>query len=569
MLSKVAVVATAGFASFSADAAVLQLRGANATATGMDKKIPSKGVYESGYNEYGPNVLHKSVETHTDDWLNEQYIGAHAAEEHEDMDDYTARICEKDTAGEHTYAAKNDETEFCTLFLASRGGSFLSHFKSVTRRVIDPKWDEASVQDGSHYAADFAKDDRPNVTGIKPNVQFDYAKAKPSKPKEGPKEGTPPWYKQQCDLVNDQCKMLTDHRLRIAKLDLAHFENDYLRQKRILDSREAHHSDQKADVAAQKKEVARVKALVKKAHITVKADEHCPPELEAAEADLVRLEGIPNHVPADIESECKAQQRVLDAQECVERLREAEAVLAEHQQDLSGEKGDLSGQKKDVAPAAAKLPPQEQRVEDALKAWNIAKARPLSGSIAGIKSTCQAQRDELIAHAGLDLDALRAYWLKQKSILKGKEAQHNEEKGDVVDQKTDVAAQAAQVVQAKKDVEEKAHCPPELEAAEDQLAGLKAIANKKPADIDAECKAENRVLVAKKCVDELRAAEAILEGEHNEHSVERSQLEGEKADVHEAKAALPPQEQKVADARAALDAAMLLIRSLESCRVDK
>ena len=64
---------------------------------------------------------------------------------------------------------------------------------------------------------------------------------------------------------------------------------------------------QKADVAAQKKEVARVKALVKKAHITVKADEHCPPELEAAEADLVRLEGIPNHVPADIESECKVQ----------------------------------------------------------------------------------------------------------------------------------------------------------------------------------------------------------------------------------------------------------------------
>jgi len=576
MLSKLVVVAAAA----SANGLFLRrdmnaTNGSNASAPegGMDKKIPKQGVYESGYNEYGKEVLHKDISTHTDDWLNERYIGAHPAEEEEDMDTYTARICAKDTHVDGTYAAKNQNTEFCRLFLAGRQGLFLAQYAAGVRSV-DPNLvegmkvgDAGAVQDSKKYESDYVKDDRPNMTGKDTNVVFSYAKANSGgSSSAGPAEGTAPWYTQQCIKINDQCKVIKDHRLRIAELDRAHFESDYIRQKRILDNREANHLDQKADVAAQKEEVARAKAEVAAAKVTVKDHAHCPPELEAAKAALATLEATPNSVPADIDAECKAQQRVLDAQQCVEIFRAAEAVLAENQADLADDETSLHGEKKDVNPAAVKLPPQEQRVADALAAWNAIKAIPLSGSVAGIDSTCQDERNKIIAHAGIDLDALRAYWLKQKAILKGKQEDHNDEKGDVVDQKTDVTSAKAVVAKARDDVEDKAHCPPELESAEDQLAGLRAIANKSPADIDAECKAENRVLKAQKCVDELRAAEAILEHEKDDHDAEKTQLANEKTDVTVSKAALPPQDTKVAVARAALDAAMALMQALEKCR---
>jgi hypothetical protein len=580
MLSKVAIVA-AGFASVDGH---ISLRGA--PATGMNKTLPKEGLYVSGYNEYEKKVIHKNVHTHTDDWLDEPYQGAHPANGHEDMDEYTARICGKDTQGDHTYAAKNQETEFCKLFLAGQKGLFLAQM------VKDPRWDETKIQDAGAYQDDFVKDDRPNVTGEKPNVPFTYAeKTEPKSvvsteaavvpPKKEPepdfhgvvtspavtaKEGTPAFYEQKCDKLNAQCKMLKDHRLRIAKLDIQHFENDYIRQKRILDARNQHHMDQKADVAAQKKEVAQVRRLVKAAQVTVNSKKHCPPELEAAQADLASLEAKPNHVPEDIELECSAQQRVLVAQKCVEELREAEAVLAEHQDDHNAEKNELHEERKHVSPAAKKLPPQEQRVQDALEAWNRAKAKPLSGSIAGIESTCQAERDDLISSVGVDLDALRRALARQKALLGDKEQHHAQQKEHVVAQKVDVATTQAQVEKAKTDVEDKAHCPPELEAAQDALAKLRAIPNKTPSDIDAECKAEQRVLDAQKCVDELRTAEAILENHRDNHSAEKSQLADEHADVHQAKAALPPQEQKVADAQAALDAAMALMRALRRCQ---
>merc|ERR1719313_3229633 len=105
---------------------------------------------------------------------------------------------------------------------------------------------------------------------------------------------------------------------------------------------------------------------VKDAKEAVEENAHCPPDLKEAREKLAELEAIPNETPEDIEEECAARKRVLRLEACVEILREAEEVLHEEKEDYSGEKTQLGHEHGEAADAADALPPQEQRVADAL-----------------------------------------------------------------------------------------------------------------------------------------------------------------------------------------------------------
>lgn len=427
-------------------------------------------------------------------------------------------------------------------------------------RNKDPTWDKKEVQNAGEYESDFVKDDREVDPGTKPNVVHSHAAATTVTGRESNlyEKGTAPWFKHKCQEINDRCKIAKDNRLNMAKQDLEHFADDCARQKKILADMKDHHDDQKADVHAQKKDTAAAKEEVEDAKVKVQELAHCPPDLEAAKAELARLKGLPNHTPADIEAECDAEKVIVEKQKCVDELRKAEAVLAAEKADHAGEKADLATEKEHVAPAEEPIPMQEKKVAQVCAALDNAKLKPIEGSVLGIESTCQAERDELMSQNTVNPDDLYQIYLHQKRVLEGKEEAHNDEKGDVVEQKAAVAKKEMGVNQAKVAVSQNEHCPPELAAAKKELSGLRAIANKVPADIDAECKAENVVLEKQKCVDVLREAEAVLARKASEHQVEASELTNEKADVVASKAALPPQEQKTAAAKAAWLAAKAL-----------
>jgi hypothetical protein len=371
----------------------------------------------------------------------------------------------------------------------------------------------------------------------------------------GPAKHSAEWYIQKCEEINGHCKFLADHRINAARADRQFMKDECLKQKRILADKKAAVSNEKAHVVAQTAEVADAKEDVKDATAVVKDYAHCPPELREAQADLARLEAIPNKKPADIDAECKAQQRVLDAQQCVDKLRKAEAVLQHKKGEHTEEKADLSHEKTHVAPAVAAVPPQKDEVIEACARWEDLKDRPLPASAAGILSTCRAEKDDLLAGLGADMKALDDECARQRWILGKKEDAHREEKAEHADQKVDVAASKAQVEKAEVDVRDHAHCPPELEEAQADLARLEAIPNKSPADIDAECEAHQRILKAQKCVDIFRAAEAVLAHRDSVHGNEKAALRSEAADASQAKAALPPQEAKVAEVCADFKAA--------------
>merc|ERR1719199_2263727 len=124
---------------------------------------------------------------------------------------------------------------------------------------------------------------------------------------------------------------------------------------------------------------------------------------------------------------------------------------------------------------------------------------------------------------------------------------HVDQKMDVVQQEKAVAEAKDAVKKADAVVAESAHCPPELEVAKTELARLQAIANKKPADIDAECEVEKKVVELEKCVDRLRAAEKVLASKTVDHSGEKADLSDEKQDVAPAAQPIPAQEKVVAD----------------------
>jgi len=359
---------------------------------------------------------------------------------------------------------------------------------------------------------------------------------------DGPALHSAAWYKQRCEEINEHCQFLSDHRLNAAKEDRQFLKDECEKQKRILADKKDTHSSEKTHVSAEEKQVAAAKMKVSEAKEVVDTYAQCPPELASAKTELARLQAIHNKVTADIDAECKIEKVVHEKEKCVDKLRAAEKVLAEHEGDHIMEKSDLNHEKTHVQPAADAVPPQEEKVIEVCARWQDL----INPSTDGIQATCKSQRDGLMGGLDSDLAALDDECARQKRKLDRKEDLHMDEKAEHAAQEEDVAASRIQVQKAEVAVKENAHCPPELAEAKGDLARLEAIPNKSPADIDAECDLHQRILEAQQCVDVLRAAEAVLSHKDGVHSGEKSELHNEAADVSQAKAALPPQEAVVA-----------------------
>eukprot|EP00929_Paragymnodinium_shiwhaense_P119704 TRINITY_DN9159_c0_g1_i1.p1 TRINITY_DN9159_c0_g1~~TRINITY_DN9159_c0_g1_i1.p1 ORF type:complete len:454 (-),score=197.29 TRINITY_DN9159_c0_g1_i1:215-1576(-) len=374
-----------------------------------------------------------------------------------------------------------------------------------------------------------------------------------------------PDFAAQCKELHKQCEEDEQSANDDYNRNLKALEEEYLRQKRILENKEDDHKDEVGEMKKQKAVVADEKMDVEKAHKVVKENDHCPPELEEAERELSKQLSIPNDSDEKIDDECRAKKVVMEKKACVEELRKAQRVLAEEAGEHSDEKGELKDEKADVHAAAAALPPQEKRVADALAAWEAAKKRG-PPSAADATESCNADMDHLKMQSDQLTRDLEAEYLRQKRILADKEDAHSDEKADVADQKDRVAEEKRHAEDAHEVVKESSHCPPKLEEAKDELARQEAIPNYTPKDVAAECAATKEVLKWQKCVDALRDAEMRLAIEKDEHGDEKDALAGEKSEASAAKAALPPQEQRVADALAALEAARRARDALDACR---
>jgi len=355
-------------------------------------------------------------------------------------------------------------------------------------------------------------------------------------------------YDGLCAALDSDCKdrcaaLAAKHKAHVAEL-----KAECEKQTRILDGKEEDHADEKADRKEEDMDVATAnKAVAEKAH--------CRPELSAAKEDLGKEEAIPNDDSAAIDAECKAKKRVMEAEQCVEVLVRAEAVL-------SKENADHKEESHEEGQAASALPPQEERKRIACAAVNIPEPACDCGDL-------DAKKDALLKKADQYVADLLAEYLRQKKILEGKVDDHSDEKADVKQQEGVVGEEWSDVKNAKETVKDHAHCPPDLEKAKDELAkaqaeldNQRAIPDDTPTDIDAECEAKKAVLeaeaavrLAEQCVEKLRRAEAVLRSQEAEHSDEHSDLKGEERQEDSAAAALPPQEKIVCDLKAALDAA--------------
>jgi hypothetical protein len=171
-----------------------------------------------------------------------------------------------------------------------------------------------------------------------------------------------------------RCQSDKDALKRMAEGDASDLEAEYLRQKRILDNREANHKNEQSDVEKQDGVVAKEEMHVKEARIVVQENINAPEELKKARAELANLEGTPNVVPEDIDGECEAKKRILDAEERVEALWEANGVLSKEKGEHRDEKGELRLESKQEKAAAQKLPPQQTKVDCAKKALDEARA---------------------------------------------------------------------------------------------------------------------------------------------------------------------------------------------------
>lgn len=374
------------------------------------------------------------------------------------------------------------------------------------------------------------------------------------------------WYMDQCKAINDECaakqKAATDSYDR----DLSALEEEYKRQKRILEGKEEYHGEQVEDVSDQKKAVKKAKLKVKDAKVAVKENAHCPPDLEEARKKLAELEAIPNNTPEDVEQECAAKKKVLALEECVEILREAEEVLYAAKDDHSGEKSELGEEKDEAADAADAIPPQEKRVADALAAWEAAKRKgPPKAEASETSNTCDAQIDALKAAAEQDVADAEAEYKRQKAILGDNKDDHAEEKEEVAAQEDAVAKQKQEVKDAKAKVAENEHCPADLDAASSKLAALEAEPNETPEDVEEECRLRKEILKLEKCVEELRKAEAVLSKEHIEYGDEKDDLSEEHSEEAHAAAQVPPQEKRVKCAKEALDAARAALEAIQAC----
>jgi len=356
----------------------------------------------------------------------------------------------------------------------------------------------------------------------------------------------PAGYGDLCSAIDADCKAACDALAAKHNSNVDELKAECQRQKNILAGKEEDHADEKSDRKGEDMDVD-------SANKAVAAKAHCRPELHSAKENLAKEEAIPNDDSAAIDNECKARKRVMKAEQCVEELRRAEAVL-------SKERDEHSKEAKEEDQAASALPPQEERVRIA-----CAAAPPAPPCNCGD----QDKKDALLAQADQYIADLLAEYLRQKKILDNKEDDHAAEKADVDQQEQVVAGEWSDVKNAKETVKDHAHCPPDLEKAKAQLEAANAelskqqgIPNDTPKDIDAECEAQKAVLAAKEavriaeqCVEELRRAEAVLGSQKTEHGSEKSDLNSEESQENQAEAAVPPQAKIVCDLKAALDAA--------------
>jgi hypothetical protein len=171
-----------------------------------------------------------------------------------------------------------------------------------------------------------------------------------------------------------------------------------------------------------------------------------------------------------------------------------------------------------------------------------------------IDQACRREKAERLRQAQHDWDISDAEWRRQKRILADKEAEHESEVADVKQQEGVVATESKDVTVAKAAVAKKSHCPPELEEAREVLARMEAEPNQNNDDINDECKQRKKVMVLENCVEQLRKAEAVLAGEHEEHSTEKTDLANENSQADDAAQAVPPQEDNVDEAKEDLDA---------------
>jgi hypothetical protein len=350
-------------------------------------------------------------------------------------------------------------------------------------------------------------------------------------------------YGKLCADIDADCKAKCDALAAAHKANVDELKAECAKQTRILEGKEDDHADEKADRKEEDMDVSEAKkAVAEKAH--------CRPELFAAKEDLAGEEAIPNDASANIDAECKAKKRVMKAEQCVEVLERAEAVL-DKQKDQHSEES------KEEDQAASKVPPQEERKRIACAAVDGAAAAAPPCNCGG-----QGKKDALLSQADEYIESLLAEYLRQKKILEGKVDDHADEKADVDAQEKVVSAERKDVKEAKIVVARDAHCPPELEAAKAALAKQEAIPNETPGDIDAECEAKKAVLEAQACVDRLRKAEQVLGTQRDQHGAEKSDLHGEATEEDAAAAKLPPQEKIVCDLKAALDAAREARKSL-------
>jgi len=490
-------------------------------------------------------------------------------------------------------------------------GKFLSaqepvHMAVSGSRTRDASWDGKKVQNEDVYSSDYVKDEAPapyNSTNDTAHVFKDEKWPKrgfyTNQPKaenygearrwagqaefhagaggdDDSSEGdltssvgfghSPQWYVDRCEEITEACAAAQDAVTEEYERDLSDLEAEYRRQLRILEGKEDDHADEVADVKAQRRAVKKQKMKVNEAKEVVKESAHCPPELQEAKQKLYELEAVPNKTPEDIEEECKWRKVVMEKEKCVETFLAAQDVLREEEAEHGDEKNELHGEKADEADAAAALPPQEKRVADAKAAWEAAKAKgPKTVTTGGSGDSCQADKDALLAALLADIKALEDEYLRQKRILAGKEDTHADEKADVAAQEEDVANTRERVKKAKAAVKRNEHCPPELEEAKQHLADLEAVPNETPEDIEEECKAKKVVLEKEQCVEVLREAESVLRENKIDHKGEKSQLKSEEYDEEVAADALPPQEKRVADAKAALDAARAALDALKNC----
>eukprot|EP00929_Paragymnodinium_shiwhaense_P021947 TRINITY_DN1417_c0_g1_i4.p2 TRINITY_DN1417_c0_g1~~TRINITY_DN1417_c0_g1_i4.p2 ORF type:complete len:568 (-),score=275.60 TRINITY_DN1417_c0_g1_i4:199-1902(-) len=476
--------------------------------------------------------------------------------------------------------------------------------KLAQHQAKDANWDGLSVQNNDTYASDYVKDEAPapdNATFVKheqwpkkgrwtiepTSDKFGSARrwAGKSEAWEGSSSSddssssgggditssggfgghSPQWYVDKCEAISAACAAEQDATVEKFERDLSDLEAEYRRQLRILDGKEEDHADEVADVKAQKIAVKKQKMKVADAKKAVEENAHCPPELQEAKEKLYQLEAVPNKTPEDIEEECQQKKIVMEKEKCVEVLLAAEEVLSDEREDHGEEKDDLHEEHGEEADAAAALPPQEKRVADAKAAWEAAKAKgPKTVTHAG-KEGCQKDKDALLAALEADIRALEEEYRRQKRILAGKEDDHADEKADVDAQEDEVSKQKKRVKQAKVAVKNNAHCPPELEEAKAHLADLEAVPNETPEDIEDECKARKVVLEKEQCVEVLREAEGILRENKIDYRGEKSELKGEERDEEVAADALPPQEKRVAKAKAALDAALAALDGVKNC----